>query len=912
MAKAVATVVTEGIIDKLLSLVADEINNLAWGFKAELRKLQNILKKIQVVVKEAETMQVKNENVKDWLMKLRDVAYEADDVLDEYATEILRRKMEIRKSMKKKVCNFFSPYSNPVAFRLRMAHEIRKINVKLDGIDKEKNRFQFSSSTNTTSITSIQKGKGVQETYAFLDDIADLPIVGRDKDKSKIINNLQDCCGDEVNVSVLPIVGIGGLGKTTLAQLAFNDESINQHFDLKMWVRVSNIGFDVKRVGRLIIESATKNSCNLENWDMIVRKIRESLGGKRYLLVLDDVWNEDESEWNQLRKCLGDAAKKGSKILVTTRSEKVASVVRGEPLMHRLEALSDKDCWSIFQRRAFAIANKDENADLEKIGIDLVKRCKGVPLAVKALGGLLRTKRSKEEWELVRDDEIWKQYRNDNAQIMAALKLSYDDLPYHLKQCFAYCSVFPKDYVIYKHMLIWQWIAHGFVVGEANDEVSLEDTAEKYFSSLLGRSFFQDVERDEYSGEIRKCKMHDLMHDLAQSVNGDECCVIDQLSSNSSSNSSINDDDDEDVHQQQNKLRQIVHEKARHLSVVAPMGSYPEPRTIVELLSSYVGAGGGRRLRTILLLRDICKIDYNLFDYMSLNLKCLRVLDLSRRYDENREVLVSPEIGRLKHLRYLNLSCTDIEDLPDSITNLYNLQTLLLSGCRNLKQLPRDMRKMINLRHLVGMLGQLTNLQTLWGFVIGSTGEFGHLLSNHLRQLGIVFKGDWFHNLNLHEQAISGAKFLKDKHHLRQLGLLWEGNSSIPDGVGLDIVNDVLLEALEPHSNLKYFFLIGFPGIRLPSWITKIERVVIVNCPNLAFLQDEEEEEERNQNSNLVSLNALWMEHCPNLRSLWEGIQGFTSLKRLCIRRCPYLTRRYNRQTGQDWNKIAHIPDVQI
>nr|DAD34579.1 TPA_asm: hypothetical protein HUJ06_005219 [Nelumbo nucifera] len=95
MAEAVATVVTEGIIDKLLSLVADEIN-LAWGFKAELRKLQNILEKIQIVVKEAETMQVKNENVKDWLMNLRDGAYEADDILDEYATEVLRRKIEIR------------------------------------------------------------------------------------------------------------------------------------------------------------------------------------------------------------------------------------------------------------------------------------------------------------------------------------------------------------------------------------------------------------------------------------------------------------------------------------------------------------------------------------------------------------------------------------------------------------------------------------------------------------------------------------------------------------------------------------------------------------------------------------------------------------------------------------------------
>nr|DAD46243.1 TPA_asm: hypothetical protein HUJ06_004473 [Nelumbo nucifera] len=349
-AEAVTSVVTEGIISKLISLVADEIG-LAWGLKGQLRKLRKTLVGIQNVLQEAELRQEKSKNVKDWLMRLKEVAYEADDILDEYATEVLRRKIEIGNNMKKE-CNFLSPCSNPVAFH---------------------------------------------------------------------------------------------------------------------------------------------------NWDTIVGEIGKTLEGKRYLLVLDDVWKEDDNDeqWSRLlTSCLsGDGVTRGSKILVTTRSEKVASMMGGKPLMHRLKGLSDEDCWSIFKRRAFGggvvDVGRDKNIivaddDLVEIGMELVKKCKGVPLAAKALGGLMCNKRSKEEWVSVRE----------------TLKLSYDDLPYYLKQCFAYCSVFPKGDDLYKEALKRQWIALGFVVREDNDEVSLEDTAEEYFNSLLGRSFFQDVEISESTGEI--------------------------------------------------------------------------------------------------------------------------------------------------------------------------------------------------------------------------------------------------------------------------------------------------------------------------------------------------------------------------------------------------------------------------
>nr|DAD48561.1 TPA_asm: hypothetical protein HUJ06_018498 [Nelumbo nucifera] len=888
MAETVANALIEEIISKLISMVANEIG-LAWGFKRQLRKLQNTLVGIQNVLEEAETRQVMEKNVKKWLMSLKDVAYEADDILDENTTEILRRKFELGSRIKK-VCNFFSPFSNPIVFRLKMAHKIRNINVKLDEIDKEKNRFQFSS----TDTTNNQKRKEGRETYSFLDH-ADSPaasIVGRDEDTSKIIKNLKDYCDEAL--LVLPIVGMGGIGKTTLAQLVFNDESMNQHFDLKMWVCVSD-DFDVKRLARQIIESVTKNSCSIDNWDTIVGKIRDTLRGKRYLLVLDDVWNEDEREWNRLRNCLvGEGAREGSRILVTTRSEKVASMMGGEPLMHHLKGLRDEDCWSIFERRAFGgrVDVIDKNPDLVKIGKELVKKCKGVPLAAKALGGLMRTKSEKKKWESVRDSEIWKQYENDETEIMAALKLSYDHLPYHLKQCFAYCSVFPKDYWIHKERLIRHWVAHGYVVECSDQQVKvLEDTAEDYLNSLLWRSFFQDAERDDL-GNIWRFKMHDLMHDLAQLVNGNECGVL-KLSSDS-------------VDDQQLVDQRFVHEKTRHLSVVPSK----TPKVILEMLSLYSG-GGRRRLRSIDLMNDFpyyIDFDHKVFDYISSNFKCLRVLDL--RDAKIREV--SLWIGRLKHLRYLDLSGTSIQELPNSITNLYSLQTLMLVACGNLRQLPRDMRKMINLRHLNIMgtdihempqdMRQLTNLQTLLDFVVGKDyslraglGELGPL--NHLRRL---------------EEA--RRAMLKEKHNLLTMGLDWREDFDVlgdallqpaSPSLEFEVVNDVL-EALQPHSNLEVFSIQRFPGTRLPSWITMIERVIIWECPNLISLQG------GNQDSSSVSLKQLNINRCSNLTSLWEEIQGFTSLKELKIVGCPNLTRRYNKETGEDWNKIAHIPNVHI
>ncbi|KAL7234618.1 hypothetical protein ACSBR1_018120 [Camellia fascicularis] len=321
--------------------------------------------------------------------------------------------------------------------------------------------------------------------------------------------------GDDL--SVIAIVGMGGMGKTTLAQLVYKNKKVVKHFgDRRMWICVSN-DFIVKRLLNEMVQSLTRDQCEMENIEGIVRKLQEKLYGKKYLLVLDDVWNEIADKWECMRNSLlGIGGSKGSKIIATTRSMHVVSTMRTSPsLTHHLSQLSENESWTMFRKRAFANGGPTETPNLLAIGRKMVKKCKGVPLAIKSLGGLMYSKQYNYEWVSIENSEIWGSTEIKNG-IQPILRLSFDHLPSpYLKHCFAYCSIFPKDFNIQKDELIQLWMAQGYLQPSSGSNLEMEDVGNNYFNILLHNSLFQDIKLDVYNNIIC-CKMHDLALDVSE------------------------------------------------------------------------------------------------------------------------------------------------------------------------------------------------------------------------------------------------------------------------------------------------------------------------------------------------------------------------------------------------------------
>ncbi|CAN6556239.1 unnamed protein product [Malus baccata var. baccata] len=373
-AEAVLTFATEGILKKVLSLAAQPFS-LAWGFKAELGKLQESFTNIELLLNDvADKPQVRP--IEAWVKKLKDVAHDAEDVFDELEYEGYRRKVEIQNHMKKKVLNFFS-LSNPLAFRLQMAHKIQKINASLVDLERKASPLRLASKNKVATAQGIRWDR---QTNAFFgkDEIT----VGRKDDVSKIVTTLTDSKYNQENLAVMAIVGMGGLGKTTLAKSVYNEDSIHKLFEKKIWICVSDT-FDINFILHQMIEQLNREKAPSEdNQNTLLLSLNEELKDKKYLLVLDDVWNKDSKLWESFMECLSKlSSAKGSKIIVTTREEKVASISEKLLPRHELGKLSGDECWSIMKNRAFP---NSSDPKFDTIGREIAEKCRGVPLMAKA------------------------------------------------------------------------------------------------------------------------------------------------------------------------------------------------------------------------------------------------------------------------------------------------------------------------------------------------------------------------------------------------------------------------------------------------------------------------------------------------------------------------------------------------
>ncbi|KAK9287307.1 hypothetical protein L1049_015720 [Liquidambar formosana] len=305
--------VVEEALKGAASVAAQEVI-LAWGLKEDLTRLSDSWTYIQPLLRVAEQQQGRNNDVvRKWLNKLRDTALDAEDALDEIDYERLRREVELRNGTKKKVRDFFSG-SNPIAFRFKMAHKVKKINVLVEQI-KHDASFIGLERLIVAGTPQPSRPKALdRESVSFVEN--DSKVVGRQEEVSEIVDMLIESGNQEV-LTVIPIVGMAGLGKTTMAQKVFNDDRLKGHFDAKIWVCVSE-NFEAKRILRACLESLIQEKAAMESLNAIIQSLQKELEGKKYLLVMDDVWNTDVEKWCSLKAYLLQInTKKGNKIIVT-------------------------------------------------------------------------------------------------------------------------------------------------------------------------------------------------------------------------------------------------------------------------------------------------------------------------------------------------------------------------------------------------------------------------------------------------------------------------------------------------------------------------------------------------------------------------------------------------------------------
>ncbi|KAI3413000.1 uncharacterized protein J3R85_016640 [Psidium guajava] len=866
MAEAVLFSLATNILNSLAAEVAKPGGSFAsqkiqllCGAKKELQSLERTLQSIQAVLLDAEKQQWHNNQVKLWLKRLKDVLYDVQDLFDDVTTENLRRKVASGNKTWKEVRLFFSK-SNQLAHRLKVANKIQELRKTLDGIEKD----EVFNLERHLSEETMAIGRGKKPEFSASDE----RIIGREEDKEKIKRLLFDPSSSDT-VSFVSIVGKGGLGKTALTRLVFHDREVEKHFDPKMWVCVSDV-FDVKFIIKEILRSA-KDECQGQDHENkpleeLQSLLRETLARKKYLLVLDDMWNENRHKWLELGHWLNGGVR-GSKILITTHSRKVATVIDEKSAIYDLQGLSRDESWDLFKEVAFGDRRASLDQRLEEMGRDIVRKCAGVPLAIRTIGNLLY---GKEEGEWLRFKvkefpEIPEIDAVDNG-IMQVLKFSYDRLPSCLKHCFAYCSLFPKDYVYDKEMMIQLWVAQGFIESP-NGEDNLEEIADNYLSDLLYRSFV-DVADVRNDGELVAFKMHDLMHDLAQKVAGDECKIVD--------------------FEERGTYGGIRH--ASFLSLI-----FSEEK-MTSLLKTSI-------LRTFLYLNGYGRhtTRFSVLDKVFSGLRHCRVLGL--------DIPLTPSsIGKLKHLRFLDVSGNrSMWSLPDSITDLVNLHTLKLSDCVWLETLPRELKKMINLRHLLidGCsslshmpcgLNHLSSLQTLPQFIVqkmdhkvpggvGSLGELGGLNklggSIALRHLEFL-------------QPAQEKFHLREKQRLRSLELAWSRDGQEDDKSERD--ESILWDNLWPHPNLTNLRINSCMSRSPPSWLSSIKNVVeliLTRCGKwkylpplgelsslrrmtlkglyaLEFVQEISDQEQfHTQRSFFPSLEELTLLGCQNMKCWW-------------------------------------------
>ncbi|RWR84797.1 putative disease resistance protein [Cinnamomum micranthum f. kanehirae] len=876
-------------LNKLYEMIEKEAHLLI-GASHDVRLLRDSLQWLSLFLEEADAKCLQDKKVHLWVTQLREATFEAEDVMDKFVLqiELPRRRAGFRAFIR-------NPINRWMALHV-IGKAIQNINSRLENISLNQSKLGLGNVLDKAeSLIPVRKQKRVPR-------VEEVDVVGIEEEAEVVSKLLID--GD-ARRSVVSIVGMGGLGKTTLAKKVSNDINVKMNFRCFAWIYVSqefvvcDLLIDMIKCVKTFsskfmdkLKSMSDEELKMKHNDKLKSMSEEELRmelfnclrGRRYLIVIDDIWNREA--WDGIEASFPNE-NNGSRIMLTTRKRDVALYAEPRSKPYELRLLTNEECWELLSKKAFLeVANHGDFVGLEKVGKEIARKCCGLPLAAVILGGLLsRKEQSVYEWERVLNGIGW-HLKEGEDQILGILALSYNDLPYHLKMCFLYVAAFPGDSSVRTTELLRMWVAEGFV--KERGDVTMEDVAEDYLMELIHRSLIQVVER-RFNGRVKKCRIHDLLRDLAIQK-AMEHQFLDVCSGNASPPPTTA------------RRLSITHDICEHISL------------------NYVS----KHLRSFLCFIQLdAMLEKGNWKSLYGRLRLLRVMHI-----HNVCISTVPDgIGDLIFLRYLSMRLsggTFLAMLPSTISNLYNLQTLIILRDDYDVLLPEHgIWKLRQLRHLHihfgcspskskhPKLNELTNLQSLSVIRVGQwiTGDFDKLTS--LRSLKI--QG----TLSLYQIALSNfigkQKNLESLHldgHLKWLPALQDSAISLTKLVlKFSKLSEDSMAALEKLPKLQLLKLLNgsYEGKKMCCSVRAFPVLVVLEINSCTELEDWTVEEGAFSN-----LRRLKIRMCSELKMIPEGFRRVTTLQELVLSMQPRNFRERVRENGLDWFKIKHVPSILV
>jgi len=854
--------------------------------KNRVLKSMNKVKAVLKVV-DTENIREKSTDLDAWLWDFRDAVEEAEDAIDEL--EYYERS---EKANDHKVSDWGSSFS-------KMKHKVVRSVKNISILDKTAKQFTRRSTLKrlrkamesldkvatdilpilnvSEHLMGIPSGSQMQVDWMNVNDrvtgstLSEPYFVGRETEKERILQWLAKTSDEDSeivmssnHIPILSIVGHGGMGKTTLAQHICQQDDV-MSFRV-IWVCVST-RFDVTLITRKIFESLTGARPSADDFDAVQRNIKQQLMYGKFLLILDDVWEDKKKdEWEKVFAPLRKGIT-GSKILITTRMRSVADMAANAMGVEReylqLEGLQQAENVKLFNHHVFSGLNPQNYEELIPIGDQIAEQLDGCPLVTKVVSGHLQCIMSPGYWDRFLQGGL-ERFKGTEDGIMEALRLSYSHLPTELQICFRYCSLFPQDYEFKKKDLVLMWMGSGLIslAGKARKQFRRpEDFGELILSQLTSKSFFEMKFKVLKYSQIKEeyYVMHDLVHELASYVSSGECAAI-----------------------VDSTMLEDVEGTIRHLRIASIDKLSTED---VKKITHF------KNLRTIIIdgpgpiNKDMLHTVENVIE----NSKSLRLL---RSNLENAYLL--PKLADLKHLRYIHLH--RISSM--GICGLAKLYHLLLIDCLNdWGEQPRQARYIGNIDQLRYVkfgpfrsaefpIGRLTSLQELHSYrVQGSKVNSITAVKNLTNLLELEVLG--LENVESAEEADNAE--LNKKKYLNSLTLWWSARANVESSK-----DNLILDHLEPHASIRNLKISGNCGERLPVWIENVHVINLISLELARCLYWEH----LPSFGGLKYLKKLWLERLPNLQQIGQlsntsCIDSYLppNLGTLIVRYCKLLTQ---------------------